>query len=133
MALSAENRIKVKLELLWLRARGVVTFVTTPTEDEAIAAITSDQQTMIEALLPAVAASSCAAESLDAAQIKKLRDIEFVDGALANTEYKREQLARQLATLLGLIDSTASSALLVVGGGVARPTFLTSYCDEETS
>lgn len=130
MALSADNRIKVKLELLWLRARGV-SFVTSPTDDEALAAITADQEAMITALLPRVSASTCAVASPDAAQIKKVRDIEFAEGALANLEYQREQLARQLAMILNLLDTSANDGPLLVCGGARRSTFMTSGCEDD--
>lgn len=132
MALTAETRIKVKLELLWLRSRGV-TFVTSPTEDEAIAAITADQEAMIAALLPSLAAATCAVASPDAAQIKKIRDIEFAEGALANLEHQRYQLARQIAALLGLIDLEADRSPLLVCGGPPRSTFMGRACEDDCS
>jgi hypothetical protein len=134
MALSTENRINVKLELSWLRARGTTVFVTTPTEDDALAALTSDQEAMIAALIPRLDAVACAAVDPEVARVKRVKDFELFEGALSNLNAQREDIARQIADVLGLIDYANESGAFAVSGQCARSSFMDCDCDgEETT
>lgn len=132
--LSTEDATTVRMELNWLRLRGSTTFVATPTFDAAIAGITASQESLVLALLARIRSVGCAAEDPDNATIKRAKDVEFFEGARGALTVQREDLARQLAAALDLIDwANDTTAPFVVLGCSARPTFADCICTEDES